>query len=94
MKTYKGGKIFIEAYERGGYYILRVSYYTPFLAATRRRGVYVKDWMWTTSVEKKFARKESANKWFRKAKASNPDMKLVKDEPGKYIDNDEVVSSV
>lgn len=93
MKTYRCEGIVIWAYERGGYYVLRMSRLTSFLSATRKHGVYRTDTMWTTPVEKKFEGRGSANRYFQKVKESHSDLRLVKDEPGKYIDSDgEVVS--
>lgn len=88
MRSYEGTAIKLEAYKRGGYYILRIRTYTSWMAATRYHNKYVAESGWTTPHEIKFeapAEKERANRYFKAVKKSHPDMELIADEPNTYM---------
>lgn len=85
MKRYRGQSIMVDTYKRGGYYILRITNYCVFYVATKHSRKAHLEEGWMPSYEMKFERKESANKYFLAIKKSNPDLKMISDEPNKYI---------
>ena len=88
MKRYESETICVEAYKRGGYYILRIRQYNNFYVATKHsRKAHIESG-WTSPYEKKFEEKEQANKYFKAIKMRNPDMQLVMNEPNQYISYD------
>lgn len=92
MKTYSGAIIKINAFKRGGYFILRISNYKTYYAATRS-GKAVIESAWMPEYEIKFENKTAANNYFKAIRKNNPDLKLIADEPNKYIRYDGTVKS-
>ena len=85
MKRYEGSQIAVTAFKRGGYFILRVQNFKNCLVATKHSRNAHAESGWMPAQEKKFEQAEQANRYFKAIKRNNPDMKLVSDEPNKYI---------
>lgn len=89
MKTYQGAHIRVKAFERGGYYILRICEEKPHFVATKRWAEHacIEAW-WGPEYEVKFEApydKNKANNYFRKIKETHKDLVLISDEPNTYI---------
>ncbi len=88
MKRYEGSDIVIEAYRRGGYYILRISTYDAHYVATRNSSrAHIESW-WSFPYEKKFERADVANNYFKAVKRWHPDLRKVLDDPSMYMTHD------
>lgn len=89
MKTYQGEHIRIRAFERGGYYILRIQKETAHFVATKRRAEHTCiETFWNPEYEVKFEApydKDRANNYFRKIRETYKDLVLISNEPNTYI---------
>ena len=93
MKRYAGHRVCVDAFKRGGYYVLRIRNYKTFLVATK--GSKKSHWEsgWMPAYEMKFETKERANKYFAGIKRNNFDLVLTEDLPNKYISHDGSIKS-
>ena len=87
MKRYEGEGIKVFAFKRGGYFVLHVRYLKRVICATKKHGEYEHE-LWWTDYERKFESRESGIRYFGKIKESNPSLKLVSDEPNKWMDSE------
>lgn len=85
MRTYEGKEVRVTGYRRGGYWILRVQRRKTFYAATKNSKEAHVESGWMPPQEIKFERAEVANRYFKAIKKNNPDLRMVSDEPNKYI---------
>lgn len=88
MKRYEGNGIKISTYKRGGYYIIRVMTYKAWYTATKhRRKAHIEEG-WSTPYERKFENMQTANNYFKEIKRNHSDIKMISNEPNKYISYD------
>lgn len=85
MKTYEGKDITIEAFFRGGYYILRIQKHKVMICATKGSRKAHSEAGWMPAYERKFENRGRANNYFKAIKKSHPDLHLTGEEIGYYI---------
>lgn len=91
MKCYEGAEIKIWAYQRGGYYILRITKYIRSFVSTRSNRKAHAEEGWSPPFEKKFESATQANTYFKAIKMTKKKLSLVSDEPNKYIDCEGII---